>query len=333
MFCFTGCKKKAEKVDNAKVEVFTINKEKICLDEVLYRVWQCENENIIYSKDYKEKYDKSYWDSEIVKGKTVRESLKEQLYDDIIRDILLYQKAAEEGYKLTSDEEKIYKEEANAEWESMSKEVREQIGGKKDTILCFKKRKAIIDQYFSKMLDSYKVDEEAVRDSINSKDYKEIDIQTIGYYKYTYGEDGSETEKPKEDNQMGFESLKEIADKAKKVKSLEELLTDDSESLETEELSIIPGQTACDKEIQDAAMALKPGETSDILETDSGYFIIKVLDNSSDDAYEEAVADAVKQEKYKQFDAYYDTLKKDADIQETKEWKSIVIGGTVLKES
>ncbi len=330
---FAGCKRKSDKLNNASIEVFRINHDKIYLDEVLYQVWHSEDDNAYYSKDFEQKYKSSYWNSEIVKGKTVRESLKEQLYDEMVRDALLYQKAVEEGYKLSADEEKINKEEANAEWNAMSKKVRETIGCEKERIVSFKKKKALIDKYFSEILDSYKVDEKEIRDSINSKTYEEIDIQTIGYYKYSYDENGVETEKTKEENEVGLKCLQSIEDKAKKADSLLDILKDDSEPLETEELCIIPGETACDKAIEEVAKAMQPGETSDILETDSGYFIVKVLNNSSDDAYEEAVEHAVKQEKYKQFDAYYDTIKKEADIQETKEWDSIVIGGTVLKES
>lgn len=328
-----ACKNKVDKPDNSSVEVFTINDQKIFLDEVMYRVWESEDENSYYSKDYQEKYGKSYWDSEIVKGTPVRDSLKEQLYDDIVRDALLYQKAKEKGYTLTSAETKLYEDEVNSEWNELSKDVRKNIGASKDLLLRIKEKKGLIDKYFTDVLKTYKVDEDKVKASINLDQYKEIDVQTIGYYKYTYGEDGSEIKKSKEENEMGLESLTEIADKAKTAKNFDDLLTDDSDPLETEELSIIPGETACDKKIQDAASSMKPGEVSDIIDTESGYFIVKVLDNTSDDAYEEAISDAIKQEKYKQFDKYFDTLIKSADIQTTKEWDDIKVGGTVIKES
>lgn len=322
-----------DKPDNTSVEVFTINDQKIFLDEVMYRVWESEDENSYYSRDYQKKYGKSYWDSEIVKGTLVKDSLKEQLYDDIVRDALLYQEAKKKGYTLTSDEIKLYEDEVNREWDAMSKDVRKNIGASKDLIMRIKEKKGLIDKYFTEILKTYKVDEEKVKASIKSDEYKEIDIQTIGYHKYTYGEDGSEITKSKEENEMGLESLTEIADKAKTAKNFEDLLTDDSDPLETEELSIIPGETACDKKIQDVASSMKPGEVSNIIDTESGYFIVKVLDNTSDDAYKEALSDAMKQEKYKQFDKYFDTLIKNADIQTTKEWDGIKIGGTVIKES
>lgn len=330
MLQFSGCKSKK---DNSSVEVFTINDKKIYLDEVHYRVWESENENAYYSKDYKEKYEKSYWESEVVEGTTVSESLKEELYDDIIRDTLLYQKAVENDVTLSKNEKQLCQEEANTEWDELSKEIKKTIGADKDLILRLKEEKALVEKYFSSILEEYEVDEDKVKASIDPKEYKEIDIQTIGYSKFSYGEDGTETSKSEEENQMGLESLQDVAEKAKTVSDLNDLLTDDSDPLETEELSIIPGSSACDKGIEEAAKAMEPGETSDIIETDLGYYIVRVVDNTSNEAYEEAVHDEVMHEKYEQFDKYFSTVKEAAGIHTTKEWDHIVVGGTVIKES
>lgn len=333
MLQFTACKSRKDNTDNSSVEVFTINDKKIYLDEVLYRVWESENENAYYSKDYKEKYGESYWESEIVEGTTVSASLKQELYDGIVRDTLLYQKAVEEGFSLTEKEKKLYEDEANTEWDAWSKDMKQSIGAKKDLLIRLKEEKGLVEKYFSSVLEKYEVDEDKIKASIQPGDYKEIDIKTIGYSKFLYGDDGTETKKSEEENQMGLERLQEVAEKAKTVEDLNELLSDDSDTLETEEISIIPGDTACEKEIEDAALSMKPGETSDIIKTELGYYIVRVVDNSSSDAYEEAVHDAIMQAKYNQFDKYYSTVKKAASIETAKKWEQITVGGTVIKES
>lgn len=332
IFLLTSCKGREKDSDNSSVVVFTINDSNVYLDEVLYRVWESEDENSYYSGNFSEQYGESYWDSDIIEGTTVSESLKEELYDDIVRDTLLYQKAAEEGYSLTEDEKELYKEEAENELDAMNSDVKKTIGATKELLISMKEKKAIVSKYFAELLDTYEVDEEAIRDSYQPEDYKQLDLQTIGFSKYTYAEDGTETAKSKEEDQMGLESLKEIAKEAKSVEDLNDLLTDDSDTLETEDLSVIPGDSACDEAIEEAALDMKPGDTSDIIETDEGYYIVKLLDNTSKDAYEETVSQAITQEKYKQFDEYFDTLKKDASIQSTDQWDSIKVGGTVIKE-
>lgn len=341
MLSFSACKQKKEKKDNSSVEVFTINDQKVYLDEVLYRIWESENENSYYSKDYQKQYGKSYWDSEIIEGTTVRESLKEQLYDEIVRDTLLYQKATEEGYTLTKDEETVCDNKAVEQWNAMSREERKTVGATRELLKKLEREKGLVEKYFSALLETYQADEDAIKASIDPDEYRQIDIQTIGFSKFRYDGDGTATKKSKEENEMGLESLNQIKEKAKTTEDFNELLTDDADLLETEDMSIIPGETACDEKIEQAAQMLKPGETSDVIETDSGYYIVKVISSSSngenasgeENAYTEAVEEAVKQAKYKQFDEYFETVKQDADIQTTEEWNSITVGGTVIKES
>lgn len=339
MLSVSACKQKKEKTDNSSVEVFTINDYKVYLDEVLYRVYKSESENSYYSKDYQKQYGTSYWDSEMMKGSTVRECLKEQLYDEIVRDSLLYKKAIEKGYELTNEEKTACLKKALEQWDALTKEERKIIGLSKVRITEFEKNKAIVEKYFSTLLDTYQVDEDSIRNSVNPDDYKQIDIQTIGYSKFSYDEDGKQTRKSSEENEMGLESLKELEAKAKKEIDFNNLLTDDYDMLETEEMSIIPGETACDEVIEKKAQTLKTGETSNVIETDSGCYIIKVISNSSDskngssEAFEEKVTEEIRRAKYKQFDAYFETVKKDADIQKTEKWDDIIVGGTVIKES
>jgi len=328
----TACKRKTEDTDNASVAVFRINNQTVYLDEVLYRVWKYEEEHSYYSKDFKKQYGKDYWESEIVEGTTVRESLKEELYEDVVRDYLLYEQALEKGCALSEEEKEVVKEEAATELEEMSEEIKKKIGATEGLLVGMKEREQLVSGYFSDLLDTYDVDEKSIKKSVDSEKYEQLDIQMIGFSKFAYDENGNETEKSKEENQSGLESLKEIAEEAKTSDDFNDFLTGDSDILETEDLSIIPGESACDIEIEEAALAMKPGDTSGVIETEHGYYIIRLLSNSSKDAYEEAVEHAVLNEKYKQFDADFEKMKEEASIQTTAQWDEIVIGGTVAKE-
>ena len=84
IFLLTSCKSGEKDSDNSSVVVFTINDSNVYLDEVLYRVWESEDENSYYSGNFSDQYGESYWDSDIIEGTTVSESLKEELYDAFI---------------------------------------------------------------------------------------------------------------------------------------------------------------------------------------------------------------------------------------------------------
>ena len=330
----TACKKGYQEKDsnNSSVEVFTINETVIHLDEVLYRVFEMEKQNASYSKDYQEQYGESYWDSEIVDGVAVRDSLKEQLYDDIVRDILLYQDAVKNGVTLTEEEKTDCEKEAETDLSLMSEEEKKSVGVSRKLLDMLQERKLIISKYFSSLLDTYEVDEEAIRKSLELDEYQQYDVQMIEFSKFHYGDDGTEIPKSEEENQMGLESLERIADKAKQISDLNDLL-EEEDTLETEDISIIPGESACEQQLEDTAKVLKPGETSDIIETDKGYYIMKLVSNSKKEDSEEEVASAVMREKYKQFDEYLETVKEKADIKTTGEWDNIKVGGTISKET
>lgn len=330
----TACKKNRQEEDfnNSKVEVFTINDTKVYLDEVLYRVYNIERENAEYSQSYREQYGESYWDSQIVEGVTVKDNLREQLYDEIVRDTLLYQEAVKNNVTLDEEEKDACKKEAETEQNVMSEEEMKAVGANKALLIALQERKLITSKYFSSLLDTYEVSENTIRESLEPGEYEQIDVQMIEFSKFNYGDEGTEIAKSEEENQMGLESLEHIAGKAKTVGDLNDLL-EEEDTLETEDLSIIPGDSACEQEIEDAAKVLKPGETSDIIETEKGYYIIRLLSKSQKEDSEEEMANAVLREKYKQFDRYLEKLRENATITPTQKWDDIEIGGTIIKET
>lgn len=331
MLQVSGCKSKSKDSDNAGVAVLTINGQAVYLDEVLYRVWEYEEEHSYYSEDYQAEYGTDYWESELTDGVTVSENLKEELYEDILRDYLLYEKATEEGVTLTEEEKELFREQATIELSEMSDDVRDAISATENLLIRMKEHNQVVSSYFSSLLDTYQVDEETIQESIDKVNYEQLDIQTIGFSKYVYDAMGNETEKSDEEKAEGLERLNAIVEEAKSTEDLNDFLAEDETLLETEELSIIPGESACDLEIEEAAMNMEPGDTSDVIETENGYYIVRLLDNTSEDAYDETVENAILNEKYKQFDAYFETLKESAKVETTEKWDAIKIGGTIIK--
>lgn len=330
--CLSGCSKRETTPQNKTVLVMTINDSSIYLDEVLYQVWKTELENDQYRSSFEEQYKKNYWESEIVNGVTTRDSLKEELYDTIVRETILYDKAISEGYTLTEKEKKTCKENAEETLSGMPEDQKETIGADLSFLKKMEEKKALVSKYFADVMETYQVDEdEAVKD-IKKEEYTQYDVETIGFSKITYNQDGTQVKKSDELNEMGYESLKEVLKEAKKAENLEDVLTDPNTTLESEDYSFTPNDGSCEEAIEKTVVKMKPGDTSNIIETDTGYYIVRLVKNTSSDSYKDAKENAIKQAKYKQFDVYYNKLKNSADVETMKQWKKIVIGGTVLKE-
>jgi len=323
----TGCQKK---VKNNEVEVLTVNQESVKLDEVLYQVYKTEKENEYYSTKYEEKYNESYWDSEIVEGVLTKDSLKEEVLDTIVRNEILYQKALQEGYELTSEEDIKSRKEAKEELESMSEDEKNVIQASTELISKIKQRDIIVSNYFQNVIDSYKVDEDEIKKSLNPDDNIQYDVETIYFSKIVWEEDGSSTKKTKEENHMGLDGLKEMQPVITQSEDWIELDLDEN-NLEYEEYSVAADDSNYQKEFLEALKDMKPGETSDIIETEDGYYILRLLRNDDDSMKKDAINQAVLQEKYKKFDRFYEELKSKAEVETTSQWDKIVIGGTVVK--
>ena len=70
------------------------------------------------------------------------------------------------------------------------------------------------------------------------------------------------------------------------------------------------------------------------IETDTGFYIIKMVDNNASDAYDTAVTEAISQAEQDAFDAEYENIKKEYTIVvNNKIWDPIVIGKTTIIET
>lgn len=324
----TGCQKK---VKNQEIQVLTVNQTPIMKDVVLYHIWEIEKENELYAKEYEERYGESYWDSEIVEGVLTKDSLKDELYDTLVRNELLYQKALEDGVNLTSDENTKCREQAKETFDSMSKKEKNNIPATLEFLTKLEQQQMIVSKYFQKVIDSYKVDEDKLAKKIHPEDYVQYDVESVFFLKNKDKADGTTEKKSKEEIQMGHDSLKEMKKLILESDDWEDLNLEEH-TLESEQFSVLSNDdSTCDKEILQALKAMKPGDTSDIIETDNGFYIVRLVDNTADDIYLDTIEQAKTQEKYRMFDQFYDTLKSKAAIEKSGQWDEIVIGGTGAK--
>ncbi|SFR76561.1 peptidylprolyl isomerase [Anaeromicropila populeti] len=328
---FASCKKTAK---NQDILVFTVGEEKIYLDEVMYQVWEAEKEIDFYQSYYEGNYEEDFWNSEGEAGMTMSETVKQEVYDEIIRESVLFQEAVKQEETITEEVEEEITAQAKEEMESMSEEERKTTGLTEKRLIEFKIKKAIIDQYFDSVLDGFSVDEASITEGMNESDYLQYDIETIGFSKYQYHEDGTKEEKSAEILEMSLNELEEKKQAAQYSENFSELLEDQEALLEVEEYSFVKGDEACDANIQEAAVSLKTGQVSDIIETSEGIYLLRVLSNSSTESYEKAKASAVNQQKYKLFDEYYSQLKEKTKVtEETSVWEDITVGDAVVKDS
>ena len=269
--------------------------------------------------------------SEIVEGVLTKDSLKDELYDTLVRNELLYQKALEEGVNLTSGEHTKCREQAKETFDSMSKKEKDAIPATLEFITKLEQQQMIVSKYFQKVIDSYKVDEDKLTKEIHPEDYIQYDVESVFFLKNKDKADGTTEKKSKEEIQMGQESLNKMQKHIEESDDRGELKVEEH-TLESEQFSVLSNDVStCDKEVLQVLKTMEPGDTSDIIETDSGFYIVRLVDNTANDIYLDTIEQAKTQEKYRMFDEFYDTLISKAAIEKSSQWDEIVIGGTGAK--
>ena len=287
----TGCSKKDKTY--SETLVLSVDDSKVYMDEMMYHVMLAKMQGDLYASVVGT--DGNYWDIKNDEGITMGEATKEMALNNAIKYQLLYNIAIQEGYTL-SDEDK---EMSQSKVDNILSNIAEQLKTNeltKEKLIKIQEKIAIATNYYNDFISNLGVDEEAIKSQFNVEDYKQYDIQYIFAQKQQYDE------------------LASLLEAASITEDITTLTTDTN--VTSGKLSFLEGKDTFAEEtiLEDTIKAMKVGETSKIVETVKGYYIIKLTDNTSTKKFDSAVKEAVDTAIAKEFDAAYDTLKKEHKI-------------------
>lgn len=316
---------------NSEKLLLTIGDKKIYMDEALFYIYAMEYQGSYYDMMYQMYYGTGYWDMEIDSGVTVRQKAKEQVIDSIIQTEVLYNEAIKDGYKLTEEELTTQEENVKAIMEEFSDSVIDRIGITEKVVETVENKLAIVAKYQADKIESFDIDDKAIKDSINKDDYKEYNTKCIYANTQTTDEEGN-TKDLKDDELKSIKSAMEKAlKKAKNGKDFSKIVKNNDKLAETTNDFVVNDGTV-DEAYQKAAQNLKNNEISEIIEGEGRLYIIQMLDNDVQDAYEEAVNSAISTEENNQFEKFYQDLLKNYKTEVDSIWDKIVIGKNTIEE-
>ncbi len=251
--------------------------------------------------------------------------LRKQVIDSLINEELLVQESKKQGIQVSSD----------------------QVNGEIERI----KSQFPSEEEFDNALEQRQMTGEDLREKLERRQA----IQTLLEKEVPIGEDPTEADKEKfyADNPEMFTSPESVrashiliklepdadpettSEANKKIKDIEEKLDAGEDFAElakthSEGPSNVKGgdlgfftRGKMVKPFEDAAFTLKSGETSPVVQTDFGLHLIRVTDRKSEEtvAYKDAEADIarmlVQDDRRERFEAYMESLKNKADIQQS----------------
>ncbi len=321
----TGCSKKENPAEALAV---TVGDNKIYLNEMMYYIYSMETL-------YTQYYGNSFWDMEYSEDQTMSEYVKQNIMDNAVMYDILYSKAVDADYTLTDEEKTQIESYSDQILSNISDEQLTITGFTKDSLSKVQEKISLAMKYHDELIEGYDIDDQAITDTINPDDYKQYDTEYLFVSTVTYDASYNTVELTEEEKASAKASLTAALDKVKAGEEFSEI-TEADDTITTNTLNFVYGDTsAAETAYQEAAIKLEnDAYTTDIVETDSGYYIIKMVDNTSTESYDAAVEEAISAAEEEAFNADYEVIKEDNPYTiNTKVWDPIVIGKTTIVDT
>lgn len=283
---------------------------------------------LIYAKEYNientDKLKETYEGNE-----TYEEYYKSQLEEEIISTVLLYGKAKENNCKLTKEAEKEVSQNVEELIEAYGKEWIETKDITQSDIEKIYEMKLLGNSYIESLTGEE--DEEVQKENTRYIKVYQVTFPVVLLDKngmMQSDQDGTVQKQPEAEIAVKRSEAEAFAQKAKSGEDMEELVKDYDDTVTGAEK--ILKYEDLDLEYKKAVDKISEGESSDVITSEYGYYIIKLID-ADDTEYEESISayettkisqdkqDGVLKELYETY------IGDDKDYKNNKKWEEITI--------
>lgn len=278
-----------------KRPLVTIDGKKYYLEDLTYYFYNTES-----TLDYiNQLYGGSYWDMPHSDSSdmTVREYAKLETLNTVIFEEILYNEAMEKGYTLTQEE----KDKIDGDIDSilndqgLSDEIIKKNGFTSEYLKNILTKSTLASRYKQDVIDSFDIDDEAIKATINYDEHRQYDIEYLYIATKTWNDEVSNMESlSEEDKKAALDKITAMRDKALSTEDWSTLIPEEEEDLIYRESNFLPKDTFFPEDLMNTMMAMENGEITEVLETDEGYYVVRMVNNNSTESYDRAVEDAIK---------------------------------------
>lgn len=270
----TGCSFK--KVDT-KQTVATVNGTDISAEFYLFYLTQVK-------KQMNSGGVEDFWDTAELEGKKLIETAREKALDEVINAVIIEQKAKEQGITITKDEENSI----NSQVTSMSAQL-----GSRDKYNEWLKEQGLTDEIYRRFIKINYLSQKLMNADdiqVTDADIKEYYEKNIARVKHILVLTTDSNNSPLSDEEVAKkrEEAEGLLKRAKHGEDFDKLVEEYSEDPGSKSQPdgyylgkgfILGSQGSMVSEFEEASLALKVGEVSDIVETTYGFHIIKRYEN------------------------------------------------------
>lgn len=289
----SGCEKRRYVLTTAfeKNELMRINGKSCYLPEMMLYLTTVQNR-------YKEVYGPEIFER-TVDGVSIADRLKDMVLAKVAQIKAMNLMAESYGLKLTEEENRQVFERAEAFYQTLNAKERETIGVKADDIRKYYTEYALADKVYDHVIKD-------INPEISDDEARIVTVWHILIKTYSLDAEGNRVK-------YSERAMKEAYETARLVHELAVSGEDSFESIaakysEDPELSYTFGRGEMSEKIEEVAFSLDKDAVSDIVETESGYHIIKCVSDFDVDMTQENKIAILKQRRETAFDETYDAF-------------------------
>ncbi|MCR5797713.1 MAG: hypothetical protein K6G63_07325 [Eubacterium sp.] len=327
--------------------------ETVYLKDAMYNIASVENQYNAYSSIYQQLYGSTYWEMEDAdgKGRDGSSAAKKQIMDTIKQETVLSMEAKALGYSLTDAEKKPLQDQAKKFVDGLTDNQKKLDGLDTKTIEKVLERSALADKYRNIILSESGFKEDEVKATVDKKEFRQYDLQ---YYMISNTKDDKDVDKATK--AKNFKAMQELKKKAEKTKDFSKLvlattgagavsasaISGDSVSAEESGINAMQTEKIIAKDINESSfldkktrkqlIKMKKGEISDVIEGSDGYYLVRMDNDNSTEAYDQECESVVNEEKDNKVKAKLKEILPKYQIEVQAYWKKRVTIGYMTSD-
>ncbi len=284
-------------------------------------------QNSYFASMYGEDYN--FWEITNSDGIKTKDGYKENAYATVVYTTVFYNEAKKAGMEL-EEIRRIQLDSATAMFmNDYTAEQRAKCGMTEACIRENYEKIFLADQYVEKMTSSYEVDEQAIRDSIDKEDYRVYETDYLFVQKSGIDENYERFEYTPEEQEMRKNAVEDALERVKNGEQMMNVRNDYADFMTYGTRDIYRTTVTIEASYVDASVALAKGEAV-LLEGNTSYYIIYMVDNTQFVGYEEAVDEAISDETSVGVGELYQSVSDRYNFTKTEEWEAINLGDLAI---
>jgi foldase protein PrsA len=287
--------------------ILTIDDDKYYMEDLAYYFYGVESAYDYYNQ----MLGGQYWDMVVDQstGSTTRDmAMKEALESSLFTEIV-YREAVAQGYSLTDEEKETIKKDVTSQLdEQLTADIIKKNGFTEEYLTNIMSKTTLVTRYRQDIIDSLDIDDEGIKAGIDYDKYRQYDVEYV--FLSTEKKDDDDKTVPMDENEKAaaLDKINDFHEKALKAEDWSELIPKEEKEVVYREDSFLESDTVFSEDLKAKIIKMENNTISGVLEDESGYYFVRMINNNSTESYDDAVKKAITEAENEGFAKVYNEI-------------------------